>query len=56
MHKLKTTGIIVFVMLFSITLSSCSSSRKLKKKCKECPEFSINQSFQQKAAADYGWL
>ena len=43
--------IILFVVGTSIIFSSCSSSRKMKKKCLDCPEFSqyikLNNQFAQ---------
>jgi len=34
------TRLIILLSLSLLMLSSCSSSRKVKKKCRECPEFS----------------
>jgi PBP1b-binding outer membrane lipoprotein LpoB len=41
--KLLTLSAIVFLALM---LDSCSSSKKMKKKCLDCPEFSFNKTVQ----------
>lgn len=37
---------LLLILLFAITISligSCSSSKKMKKKCLDCPEFSLQK-------------
>lgn len=43
MHIFKS---VFFILLFTISISilgSCSSSKKMKKKCLDCPEFSLQK-------------
>ena len=43
MIKMLRKGLFVGVLFLGsiMVLNSCSSSRKLKKKCRDCPEFSL---------------
>ncbi|MCB0807408.1 MAG: hypothetical protein KDC05_16565 [Bacteroidales bacterium] len=46
--------VLLFLSILIVGLSSCSGSRKLKKKCKECPEFS-EQNNKPVHLADYAF-
>ncbi len=48
-NKQKRILFIISLLVLATVFGSCSSSRKAKKKCRECPEFSMNH-VQEKAS------
>jgi hypothetical protein len=45
-NMVRKTILVVVVILGTFLISSaCSSSRKMKKKCRDCPEFSLEEKF-----------
>ncbi len=46
MNYLTFSRILIFSMLICVLAGSCSSTRKLKKKCHDCPEFSQEKPLQ----------
>jgi hypothetical protein len=41
LHRLKVILILASVMIYAST--ACSTTRKTKKKCRDCPEFSLSE-------------
>ncbi len=44
MRIFKPTLLILLIAISISILGSCSSSKKMKKKCLDCPEFSLQES------------
>jgi len=45
-NKPKKLLFIISLLVLSTVFGSCSTSRKAKKKCRECPEFSMGHSLE----------
>jgi len=49
----KLLGILLIIGIIILAIA-CSSSRKVKKKCRECPEFSLQESPTKQSKQVYG--